>query len=249
MIPLLALIVALPSALSMPTGAAGIRPPQELAQEDFQFVGGGITLAGNLTLPEGEGPHPVILLTHGSEPGSRRGYGMFVDLFARQGIAVMRYDKRGVGNSEGTYIEAPDLRIPCADLLGAVSYLRAHASIDAERIGVFGASQGGWVAPMAASMSEHIRFVVVQSAPGVSPLEQNLFDKGNQLRRTGLSEPDLERAGAYRRAYWTYLITGAGFEAAQELHTAIASEPWFTRDNFAFPFQRREEFLRYPILA
>ncbi len=215
-------------------------------EEEVRFLGAGSSLAGTLVLPDGDGPHPVIILTHGSEPGTRHGYGRYVAPFVEQGLAVFRYDKRGVGDSEGEYVEAPDLRVPCADLLGAVAFLREHPSIAPDHIGVFGASQGGWVAPMAASMSEHIRFVAVQSAPGVSPLEQNLFDKGNRLAADGVEPAEVARATAYRRAYWTYLITGEGFDQAQRLHDAIADQPWFTDDRFPFPFGPREGLLRHP---
>ena len=226
----------------------GTRGTPVAIEEDFRFQGGGLTLAGSLVLPPGEGPHPAIVLTHGSEAGTRRGYRVFVQLFIEQGIAVMRYDKRGVGDSEGRYVEAPDLRQPCADLLGAVAFLRSHPSIDGEHIGVFGASQGGWVGPMAASMSEHITFVCVQSAPGVSPLEQNLYDKGNRLRTRGLSDADVARATEYRRAFWGYLVTGEGYEEAARLRGELSREPWFTPENFPYPFERRETLLRHPRL-
>lgn len=228
--------LAVPLLLPAPLGA----------QEDVRFTGGDLALAGSLRLPDGEGPHPAIVITHGSEPGRRTGYGPLVDLFADAGLAVLTYDKRGVGDSEGVYVEAPDLRQPCVDLLGAVAFLRGHEAIDGERIGVFGASQGGWVAPMAASMSPHIRFVAVQSAPGVSPLEQNLFDKGNQLRNLGVADADVERATVYRRALWGYLISGEGFERARELRAEIEGEPWFTQDSFPYPLARREALLRHP---
>jgi dipeptidyl aminopeptidase/acylaminoacyl peptidase len=203
-------------------------------------------LRETLILPTGEGPHPALAFTHGAEPANRKreGYQRFVRQFAEQGVAVLIYDTRGVGESEGTYIEAPDLRQPCADLLGAVAFLREHSSIDRESIGVWGASQGGWVAPMAASMCDDIRYVCIVSGPGVSPLEQNLYDKGLQLQVNGLSVTEAKRATAFRRAFWGYLITGEGFAEARRLQGEIAEESWFTPGNFPIPFGSRENLMR-----
>lgn len=232
--------------------AAGARPasPHDLRERDVRFAGGGVELAGTLVLPTDEGPHPALAVTHGAEPASRRnaGYRRLAQRFAEQGVAVLIYDKRGVGDSEGEYVEGPDLRQPCLDLVGAVNFLRAQPEVDAERIGVWGASQGGWVAPMAASLTDAIAFVVIVSGPGVSPLEQNLWDKGNQLRARGVSDADVERATAFRRAFWTYLVDGEGLARVRELHAGIRDEPWFTEDAFPIPVAERAGLLRHPRL-
>jgi len=238
MTPLALLVTALLACSPQTSRSAG-------AEEDVRFHGGGVTLAGTLLLPPGAGPHPALAFTHGSEPANRNhpSYRASVRPFVDAGIAVLIYDKRGVGDSEGTYVEAPDLRQPCADLLGAIAFLREHARIDRGSLGVWGASQGGWVAPMAASLSDDIRYVCVVAAPGVSPLEQNLYDKALRLRARGIDEEAVARATAYRRAFWSYLVTGEGLDEARARHAEIATEPWFTRDDFPVPFLPREELL------
>ena len=130
---------------------------------DFKFQSDDITLTGRLTLPQGDGPFPCVVVTHGSEPGVRSGYRGAVNRFVGKGLAVITYDKRGCGDSNGKYVEAPDLNVPAADLVACVKHVAKFPEVDANRVGVWGGSQGGWVGPLAASKSDQIRFVIMVS--------------------------------------------------------------------------------------
>jgi dienelactone hydrolase len=133
----------------------------------------GITLTGLLTRPETPGPHPAIVVLHGSEQGTRDDFGrqQMSAFLASQGFAVLTYDKRGVGDSGGRYVEAAsaaNLALLADDALAGVAYLKGIADIDQRRIGLIGFSQAGWIIPLAASRSTDVGFFIILSGPTVS---------------------------------------------------------------------------------
>ncbi len=175
------------------------RPPYPYATEDVRYPGGadGVTLAGTLTRPIGAGPFPCVLLITGSGPENRdefvfghRPFLIVADHLTRHGIAVLRVDDRGVGSSTGTTARATSEDF-AADVLAGVRFLRARADIDAKRIGLVGHSEGGLIAPMVATRSKDVAFVVLLAGPGV-PGEQVLYAQGEAISRVmGRSEPDI----------------------------------------------------------
>jgi len=150
-------------------------PPYTL--EEVRFRSGDVTLAGTLVLPSSGGPHPAMVLVHGSGNVDRRQweYRSQADFLARQGFAAFIYDKRGVGESGGAWWEADEgFADLAADVLAAVSFVRARPDIRANRIGLLGGSQAGWVMVRAASTSRDVAFLVLESAPAISPAEQEI---------------------------------------------------------------------------
>jgi dipeptidyl aminopeptidase/acylaminoacyl peptidase len=146
------------------------------AFETVTFQNGDVTLAGTLDLPAGEGPFPAIVTIHGSPPLTRNDwYSLYIShFFVQHGYAVLRYDKRGVGESTGDYppvgTENGDVAINdlADDALAGVEFLRTHDLIDPNMVGVMGFSQGGWIAPHAASKSPDVAFSVALSGPASS---------------------------------------------------------------------------------
>ena len=133
----------------------------------------GITLTGLLTLPPTPGPHPAIVVLHGSERGERNDFfrQQLSAFMASHGIAVLTYDKRGVGDSGGIYQEAAseaNLSLLAQDALAGVSYLKRRPEIDSQHIGLIGSSQSGWSVPLAAAQSGDIDFFVILSGAIVS---------------------------------------------------------------------------------
>ena len=130
-------------------------------QEEVSFQNGDVSLRGTLSTPATKGLHPALVLIHGSGPARRPG-GFWIPFFARHGIAVLVFDKRGAGESTGDWRKSTYQDL-AADALAAVQLLKRQKGIDPKQIGLWGNSEGGWVAPLAASQSTDIAFLIVRS--------------------------------------------------------------------------------------
>ena len=121
-------------------------------------------------LPKGGGKHPVLVWVHGAGETARLpwGDGRFLRPFAESGFAVFSFDKRGMGESEGSCCpgDRGHFKLATADVVAAVAAVRRRPETDSDRVGLFGASQAGWIAPRAAVDSGHVAFVAL-AAPGV----------------------------------------------------------------------------------
>lgn len=183
---------------------------QDLFQEEtVGFVNGDIQLAGSLLLPMDEGPHPAVVFVHGAEFGNRDTYRLFATHFARRGIAALIYDKRGTGESSGSFSEATfdDLS---DDALAAVGFLQDHPAIDPDRIGLMGWSQGGWVLPIAAQ-SDKVAFLIPVVPSGLNAGVQAAWLSGNQLHLRGLDAGSIETARrGWGMMYSTLQLVDAG---------------------------------------
>lgn len=133
-----------------------------------------IHLAGTLTLPEGKGPWPVAILISGSGPQNRNeeilGHKPFLviaDYLTRNGIAVLRFDDRGIGASEGNFKTATSADF-ATDVTAAVQFLQTRKDINAKKIGLIGHSEGGLIGPMVAAQTPTVAFVVMLAGPGVN---------------------------------------------------------------------------------
>lgn len=194
-------------------------------QEEVNFRNNDVSLAGTLYIPSGGGSHPAIIFIHGSGPDSREPYRFFADLFARKGIAALVYDKRGVGASTGDWRRSPFDAL-ADDAFAAVQFLKTHPAIDPKRIGLWGGSEGGVIAPWVASRSPDVAFVIMQSATGVTFAQQNLYQTENQLRALSLPESEVQEALAFQRLKHTYARTGTGWQAYAAALQNSRGEPW-----------------------
>jgi pimeloyl-ACP methyl ester carboxylesterase len=160
-------------------------------EEKVTYPSGGVQLAGSLRIPNKPGPHPAIVFAHGSGPGTRNQVSILAHFFLHQGIAVLGFDKRGVGQSTGDWrrIDFPDL---ASDVLAGVKYLQKRTDINPKRIGLYGISQGGWIVSLAASLSEDVAFIVPHSGPGVSPKAQESYMLSNIMTMSGFSKEEIE---------------------------------------------------------
>lgn len=133
-----------------------------------------IRLAGTLTLPQRQGPFPAVMLITGLGPHDRNedmfGHKPFLvlaDHLTRLGIAVLRVDDRGVGQSTGNFTEATSEDF-AADALAGVEYLKTRNDIARGKIGLLGHSEGGLIAAMVAAQSSDVAFVVMMAGPGLN---------------------------------------------------------------------------------
>src|SRR5262249_29760762 len=148
-------------------------------QTDVTFAAEGARLAGTVTEALGAGPHPAIVVVHGSEPGQRYFYDFWVGLYASIGLTVLTYDKRGQGASTGVYPgESPTdqtLQVLAGDASAALRFLAAWPGVDAARVGFHGGSQGGWTVPLAMMRHPHAAFAVLASAPATTTGQTDLW--------------------------------------------------------------------------
>jgi uncharacterized protein len=135
------------------------------------FSNGDVRLAYTLDLPQGTGPFPAIVAGHGSGRTTRHDLAAFAAAWTRMGFAVLRFDKRGVGESTGTYVFVGTRDSPvvfpelASDIVAGVRFLRTRPEIDKRRIGLAGWSQAGWILPHAARALGDAVFVVLFSGP------------------------------------------------------------------------------------
>jgi dienelactone hydrolase len=162
------------------------------------FESDGALLAGRLHLPESSGPHPGVVLVHGSGKSAASEWFYNGDFMVAHGIAVLAFDKRGTGRSKGAYTF--DFDQLARDVVAAVDFLRAQPEVMADRIGLSGYSQGAWVAPLAASMSGNVRCALVSYGMIESPAEEAWLEMRNILVDNDVSGDDLEDAEALVRA-------------------------------------------------
>lgn len=161
------------------------QPPLPYSAEDVTFrnEAAGLNLAGTLTLPPGEGPHPAVILISGSGTQDRdesvaghRPFLVLADYLTRQGFAVLRYDDRGAGKSDASTGDFTT-RDLAGDAQAAFAFLKTQPGIDGRRIGLAGHSEGGVIAPVVAADNPEVAFVVLMAgtgAPGVRVLERQV---------------------------------------------------------------------------
>jgi dienelactone hydrolase len=152
----------------------------EFTIQDVKFESQGITLAGSILKPKN--PFAAVVIVHGSDPVKREME--FAKRLAKKGIAVLTYDKRGVGESGGVYvgpsvgtnnIDATNLHLLSQDANAAVNIFRNYLKDKKTPIGLVGFSQAGWIIPIAASKNPEIEFMVLFSCPTITTLEQLRF--------------------------------------------------------------------------
>ena len=157
-----------------------------------RFESDGTRLSGRLHLPDGPGPHPGIVLVHGSGTSAGSEWLYNGDFMVAHGIAVLAFDKRGTGGSEGDYTF--DFYQLAGDVVAAVDFLRVQPEVMSDRMGVSGYSQGAWVTPLAASMSKHVQCVLVSYGMIESPAEEAWLEMRNILVDHGVAGSDLRDA-------------------------------------------------------
>jgi dienelactone hydrolase len=185
--------------------------PYPYYSEDVTFKNNkaDVTLSGTLTLPQKQGIYPAVILITGSGPQNRdyelmnhKPFLIISDYLTRNGIAVLRYDDRGVAQSTGDFKTATTADF-ATDVESAISYLKTRKEINAKKIGLIGHSEGGIIAPMVATKSKDIDFIVLLAAPGLSGdklilLQKEKIEQEKQIDEKEISKGQKIFSGAYR---------------------------------------------------
>lgn len=166
--------------------AVRIEPPA-YEQKEVRWHNGEVELVGLLLTPAVMGPHPGVVFVHGSGRSFRDYlyYLQTADYLARHGCAVLLPDKRGCGKSGGEWLTSTFADY-AKDALAGIRLLAATGNIDPARIGLIGVSQGGWVLPLAASMSERVRFIVLNSGSATVLDDTMRYENVCNLRDAGV---------------------------------------------------------------
>lgn len=232
----------------------------------------GVRLAGTLTLPEGDGPFPAAILISGTGPQDRdetieghKAFAVWADALTRRGVAVLRYDDRGVAASTGNYGAATQQDF-ASDVKAAFDWLTARPDIDRSRIGLIGHSEGGTFAPLAMQDGVQAAWLIMLAGPAVSggeiiqeqqrrialaagmPAEE--VERTNALQRRAVAAvaANADDAGAVRREIEALLVANGRTppEAAQT--AAVMSSDWY-RGMVAHDPSESIRAIRAPMLA
>jgi dienelactone hydrolase len=174
--------------------------------ERCDIESGGIILVGELVVPDSPPPWPGVVLLHGSSWGERRFNRALAETFAAAGIASLIFDRRGDGESGGT--NDMDFAVLAADSRAAHRTLAARPDIDATRVGLWGFSNGAWVAGLAASGLPDVAFLLVTGAAGVTPADAEAYRRTADLRAQGIAETTLVAVERWWRIFFAYLSAG-----------------------------------------
>lgn len=196
-----------------------------LRMEAAEFTSHGTKLSGTLIEPPG-GPHPLVVLVHGSERTSPL-TSPYPYIFASYGLTVFAYDKRGTGKSAGEYTQ--NFELLADDAAAAMKAARRLAGGRFDRAGYFGGSQGGWVAPLAATRTP-VDFVAVGFGLIESPIGEDREQVLSEMRAKGYGAADLAAAAEVAEA--TGLLVGSnfttGFDRLAAVRRRYGSRLWFT---------------------
>ena len=172
------------------------QPPFDYHIEEVTFVNEkeGNTLVGTLTIPKGEGPFPAMVLVSGSGQQDRdeelmnhRPFWVIADYCALHGIAVLRYDDRGIGGSTGEVENATSLDFSY-DAEAAFNYLRNRKEINGSKVGILGHSEGGVINFMVSARRPEVAFLISLAGPSVNGIEVLKEQQAAILRASGMSE-------------------------------------------------------------
>lgn len=206
-------------------GSKGQRLSFDVTDSDFTGRDG-VPLKGRLVMPKGKNKVPVVVLVHGAERDAALRFNFLQRLFPAVGIGVFVYDKRGTGTSGGTYTQ--DFDLLADDATAAMMTARKLAGKRVARIGYQGASQGGWVAPLAANRAP-ADFVIVSFGLAVSILDEDLQQMEMELTDKGYPPEIVAKAQEIARAAGEIFASNfkngyAGFDAVRAKYRG---ESWY----------------------
>lgn len=189
-----------------------------------------LTLAGTLTLPKGDGPFPVVVLISGSGPQNRdeelmghKPFLILADHLTRNGIGVLRFDDRGTGASTGTFGTATSADF-ATDVEAAIQYLQGRKEINKKKIGLIGHSEGGMIAPMVATRSGAVSYIVLLAGPGITGAELLLMQQQLIGKASGMDNATLEATRALNKGMFDIITSTDNRETLPAQLTAFVEQ-------------------------
>lgn len=202
---------------------------------DVSIPAPGFNIAGTLTMPKGEGRlrHPTVVLVGGSGPVDRDEtvagipiFAQLADALAERGFMVLRYDKRGVGQSGGR-VETVTLEDYADDVMAIIKWLGKRDDVDPRRMAVVGHSEGGSVAMIAAAKEKKIASIVLVAAPGSTGADLVLEQQRHQLELMNLPDTERQQKIELQQKVQAAVISEKGWEGVPEEVRRQADTAWF----------------------
>lgn len=194
--------------------------------DDVNIPVRGATLAATISYPAGPGPHPAVVMLSGSGPSTRDTLRKFAEPMRQLGFATLVFDKRGVGESTGSWTSA-SFDDNVADAAAAMDALKRAPRIDGSRVGVWGVSQAGWFIPALAARRADLAFAIVLTGGGTPPRDVEMFMHEQALDSANIAAPDRAKAIALLNAYFDWLGTGRDRQRVVDLITAAKGSRWY----------------------
>jgi dipeptidyl aminopeptidase/acylaminoacyl peptidase len=222
--------------------ARATRTAAQVRTRDVMFQDNGVTLAGTLLTPGTPGRHPAVVFVQGSGPEGRWANRYLAQKFAERGIVALIYDKRGVGQSTGDWQNA-DFGALTDDAAAGVRFLRAQSEVDGMRLGVYGHSQGGTIAPLVGERVGDLRFIVASAAAGVASADVETYSVGNAIGIAKLPPDERADAESYVRALIDVAYRGKERAPLDAIAARFKGRDWFFAppppDSFYWSLSRR----------
>ena len=224
--------------------------------EPARIPAAGFNLAATVTKPSGAtGPLPALILIGGSGQGDRDGFvagipmlGQIAADLVRGGFFVVRYDKRGVGQSGGR-TETATITDYAEDVRAIVTWLeKQRKDVDKKRIGVVGHSEGAWIAMTVAARDKRIAAVAMIAGVGTTGGELVLEQQQHLLKLSGSSDEERQAKIELQRRINEATVKGSGWEGVPDELRNAADTPWF-RSFLAFDPARVMRDVRQPVLV
>lgn len=221
-------------SLAVFVGSVQAAPIDDAVRKDVVITADDVNLAATLYRPAGaRGDLPAIVTVHGSAPTTRAEMRFYTNMALRMGFAVLTFDKRGVGQSTGSFetfsVEgsAANFSTLAEDVVHAVRWLSVQSDIDTARVGLMGGSQAGWIMPLAATREPGVRFIIAVCGPAVSAGQEAIHE--TYLENTQRTEPN--NATPWRRFHTADVLaieyTGpAGYDPAPVLEHLETPTLW-----------------------
>jgi pimeloyl-ACP methyl ester carboxylesterase len=206
-------------------GKKADRIPFDVTETVFEGHGG-LKLAGRLVLPKTNDRVPIVVLVHGAERDSARDSYALQRLLPAENVGAFVYDKRGTGRSEGKYTQ--DFDTLADDAVAAMREAKRIAGTRCARIGYQGGSQGGWVAPLAATRAP-VDFVIVSFGLAVSVIDEDQEEVALEMRLKGHAQEEISKALEVASAAEAVFESGftKGFERFDAVRAKYRDEPWY----------------------
>jgi uncharacterized protein len=230
MLGLVPLRVSLCAAFVLPVCGSEQPEAVHLKTADFTFVSNGLTLSGLISQPARGPAKALILFVHGYGNTDVRGWNMYADLrsqFAELGIASVTWDKPGQGRSEGVFDINQPVASSAREVLDAIAYVRANQIPGAERIGIWGISRAGWIAPLAMSQDPRIRFWI--SVSGVTAEDNYFYLLKSNLPHEGSTAEEAEALMQDWKRGFELFRTGASYEEYRAAIRNLRANAYITR--------------------